>query len=167
MKLTKSFSYTRLGDMVRIRKISNEVYEVFINDGFVQDEIYDSKDNIINFVKNIMISLKKKINIYGFCKVKVYLKKEIGIFLEIIKFDDSISSSTFDIRVLIMDDDKFYFETEEYDAIKDCNDIRYKDGLFYCIVDDLFNSVLEKVEFGNFIYGKDVIKLLNNSKIIC
>ena len=46
-------------------------------------------------------------------------------------------------------------ETDDYEVIEKCNDKRYKDGRFYCIVDDSFNSVLEKVEFGNFIYGKD------------
>ena len=66
-----------------------------------------------------------------------------------------------------MENEKIYFETEEYEIIKNCNDKRYMDERFYCIVDDSFDLVLEKVEFGNFIYGKDVIKVLNNSKILC
>lgn len=167
MKLTKSFSYTKLGDMVRIRKISNEVYEVFINDKLVDDVVYDKRDELINYIKDKMTKIKDRINIYGFCKIKVYYKKGIGIFLEVIKFDDSVSTTVLDLRVLIMENEKIYFETEDYEIIKNCNDKRYMDERFYCIVDDSFDLVLEKVEFGNFIYGKDVIKVLNNSKILC
>ena len=58
MKLTKSFSYIKLGDMVRIRKISNEVYEVFINDKLVDDVVYDKRDELINYIKD-----KKNTNI--------------------------------------------------------------------------------------------------------
>ena len=65
-----------------------------------------------------------------------------------------------------MNDDNFYFETEDYDLIRNCNDKRYKDGLFYCVVDNDFDKILEKVEFGRFIYGKEVINLLNNSQIL-
>ena len=65
-----------------------------------------------------------------------------------------------------MYDEEYYFETDDYDVIKECNDIRYMDGLFYCVVDDSFDRILEKVEFGRFIYGKEVINLLNNSKVL-
>lgn len=167
MKTTKSFSYTKLGDMVRIRKISNEVYEVFINDVLIDEDIYNKKDDLIDFIKDKMIKVKTKINICGFCKVKVYYRRGVGIFLEIIRFDDSTSSSVMDLRILVMENEKIYFETDDYDVIKNCNDKRYKDGMFYCIVDDYFEEILEKVEFGNFIYGKDVVKVLNNSEILC
>ena len=34
------------------------------------------------------------------------------------------------------------------------------------LVDESFDALLEKVEFGSFIYGKDVNKLLNNSRLL-
>ena len=40
------------------------------------------------------------------------------------------------------------------------------DKMFFCLVDESFEELLEKVEFGNFIYGKDVNKLLNNSRLL-
>ena len=96
----------------------------------------------------------------------VRFQRNIGVFLEVIKLDDIEFSNNLDLRILIINDDKFYFETEEYELIKFCNDKRFKDGLFYCVVDDSFDNILEKVEFGRFLCGKEVINLLNNSLIL-
>ena len=167
VNLSKSFSYTKLGDYMRFRIISDEVYELFINDSLIDEDIYDSKDRLVEFIKERITTWKSKLKLYGFCKIKAYFKRKVGLFLEIIKFDDTVNSSTLDLRIIIMQNEKIYFETENYEMIRYYNDKRYKDGLFYCVVDDSFDEILEKVEFGSFIYGKEVINLLNNSKILC
>ena len=38
--------------------------------------------------------------------------------------------------------------------------------LFYCNVDDINSNVIMLSEMGRFIYGKEVINLLNNSEIL-
>ena len=113
-----------------------------------------------------MFKIKNRLNLRGFYKLKVYLNSKIGIFLDVNKLDDIDLTNNLDLRILVLDDVDFYFETDDYDVIKNCNDKRYKDGHFYCIVDDSFDELLEKVEFGRFIYGKEVINLLNNSLVL-
>ena len=152
--------------MLKIESYGKNDYKIFINSSYTKDLNYLNKDEVIIFIKKFIVKLKNKLSLRGFYKIRVYPKGKIGMFLDVIKLDDIDLTNNLDLRVMIMYDEDFYFETDDYDVIKDCNDIRYVDGLFYCVVDDSFDRLLEKVEFGKFIYGKDVIKLLNNSKIL-
>ena len=152
--------------MLKIESYGKNDYKIFINSSYTKELDYLNKDELIIFIKKFIVKLKNKLSLRGFYKIRVYPKGKIGMFLDVTKLDDIDLTNNLDLRVMIMYDEDFYFETDDYDVIKDCNDIRYLDGLFYCVVDDSFDRLLEKVEFGKFIYGKDVIKLLNNSKIL-
>lgn len=152
--------------MLKFESYGKNDYKIFINSSYTKDLDYLNKDEVIIFIKKFIVKLKNKLSLRGFYKIRVYPKDEIGMFLDVTKLDDIDLTNNLDLRVMIMYDEDYYFETDDYDVIKDCNDIRYMDGLFYCVVDDSFDRLLEKVEFGKFIYGKDVIKLLNNSKIL-
>lgn len=152
--------------MLRIESYGKNDYKIFINSSYTKDLDYLNKDEVIGFIKLFILKLKNKLSLRGFYKIRVYPKNKIGVFLDITKLDDIDLSNNLDLRVMIMYDEEYYFETDDYDVIKECNDIRYMDGLFYCVVDDSFDRILEKVEFGRFIYGKEVINLLNNSKVL-
>lgn len=151
---------------MRIESCGKNNFSIFINNEYVQDIVYSSKEELIMFIKDFIFKVKAKLNMRGFYKIRVYPQEGIGIYLDVDKLDDIDLSNSLDLRVIIMNDDNFYFETEDYDLIRNCNDKRYKDGLFYCVVDNDFDKILEKVEFGRFIYGKEVINLLNNSQIL-
>lgn len=151
---------------MRIESCGKNNFSIFINNEYVQDIVYSSKEELIMFIKDFIFKVKVKLNMRGFYKIRVYPQEGIGIYLDVDKLDDIDLSNSLDLRVIIMNDDNFYFETEDYDLIRNCNDKRYKDGLFYCVVDNDFDKILEKVEFGRFIYGKEVINLLNNSQIL-
>lgn len=151
---------------MRIETCGKNDYSIFINSNYVNDEVYLVKDELIKFIKEFIFKIKNRLNLRGFYKIKVYLNKKIGIFLDVNKLDDIDLTNNLDLRVLVLSDVDFYFETDDYEVIEKCNDKRYKDGRFYCIVDDSFDGLLEKVEFGRFIYGKEVINLLNNSLIL-
>ena len=151
---------------MKIESCGKSDFKIFVNNSYTQNLDYLNKDDVVDFIKKYILKLKNKLMLRGFYKIRVYPKCNVGMFLDIIKLDDIDLSNNLDLRVMIMYDEDFYFETEDYDIIKNCNDIRYMDGLFYCIVDDSIEPLLEKVEFGKFIYGKDVINLLNNSKVL-
>ena len=141
--------------MLRIESYGKNDYKIFINSSYTKDLDYLNKDEVIGFIKLFILKLKNKLSLRGFYKIRVYPKNKIGIFLDITKLDDIDLSNNLDLRVMIRYDEEYYFETDDYDVIKECNDIRYMDGLFYCVVDDSFDRILEKVEFGRFIYGKE------------
>ena len=68
-----------------------------------------------------------------------------------------------DLKIILNDDNEVYFKTINYLCIKDLGTIRYLDGEFYGLVDDSFDKLLEKVEFGKFIFGYDTNLLLRDS----
>ena len=151
---------------MRIESYGKFDFKIFINSDYIGDLDYSNKELVINFIKKLLVKLKSKLSMRGFYKIRVYPNDKIGMFLDVTKLDDIDLSNNLDLRIIIMYDEDYYFETEDYDLIKNCNDLRYKDGFFYCLVDNSFDKVLEKVEFGRFIYGKEVINLLNNSKFL-
>ncbi|MDO5393909.1 MAG: hypothetical protein Q4F33_04830 [Mycoplasmatota bacterium] len=151
---------------MKIEICEKGIYKIFVNKEIIKNVDYESRDEIVNCVKDILYKLKLRLGLCGFYKIKVFPHNKIGIFLEAIKLDDSEYSNSLDLRVVVYMDERFYFETDDYFVIKECNDKRYFEGLFYCLVDDNFDPFIAKVEFGKFIYGKDVNKVLNNSIIL-
>lgn len=151
---------------MKIEIYSKGIYKIFINKEIIKVVDLNNRDSIVKCVKNILYKLKTRLGLNGFYKIKVFPHEKIGLFLEVIKLDDSDYSNSLDLRVVVYMEDKFYFETADYFVIEKCNDKRYMDGLFYCLVDDSFEDVLAKVEFGKFIYGKEVNKVLNNGIVL-
>ena len=98
----------------------------------------------------------------GYYKVYTYYRK-IGLFLNLVKIDDSLYKDSIDLKIILNDDNEVYFKTINYLCIKDLGTIRYLDGEFYGLVDDSFDKLLEKVEFGKFIFGYDTNLLLRDS----
>lgn len=55
-------------------------------------------------------------------------------------------------------DEKIYFRTRDYFLLPDV-DIYYANGYYYCNVDDISN-IENIIEFGDFIYGKDLYTIM-------
>ncbi len=151
---------------MRIEMFGKDMYSIFLNKKYINNILLSSREEIVGCVKTILYKLKTRLKLHGFYKVKVYPQEKVGIFLDVIKLDESDLSNNLDLRIVVYLDEDIYFETEDYFLLEDYKDIRYFDGLFYCKVDDNFDKLLEKVEFGRFIYGKEVNKVLNNSLIL-
>ena len=141
-------------------------YNIFINRNYIGNVDLSSKEELAGFIKSFILGIREKLNLRGFYKVKVFPHDSIGLFVELIKLDELEFSNNLDLRVIVYLNEKIFFETDDYFLIEDCNDKRYLDGKFFCIVDDYFESLLSKVEFGRFIYGKEVINLLNKGKVL-
>lgn len=151
---------------MKIEVCGKDNYNVFVNRIYVQELNFSDKEELIKFIKKFILKIKNKLCLRGFYKIKVFPQQKIGLFLEIIKLDDMDLSDNLDLRVVIMQDEKFFYEVDDYDLISRYNEKRYFDGHFYCVVDDEFDNIIEKSEFGRFIYGKEVINLLYKGLIL-
>ena len=72
-----------------------------------------------------------------------------------IKLDDAFYKNTLDLKIEIRDED-IYFKTDDYFKIDNLSKVVYLDGMYYCIIDDSFEEILEKVEFGSFVFGDEI-----------
>ncbi len=151
---------------MNIKLIAKDSYKFFINRYFFKDIDLDQKEKVIDFVKDIILQKRKILNLRGFYKVLVYINKKVGIFIEMTKIEDSNYFNNLDLRVIVNNESEIYYETDDYFKIANCKEIRYLDGKFYCLVDDLVDKILEKIEFGRFIYGEELLKVLASSVIL-
>ena len=151
---------------MKIEWIGKSGYNIFVTKQYVKDIDVFNKDEIVKFIKKYIFKLRSKLKLCGFYKIKVYVHKSVGLFLEISKLDDLDLSSALDLRIVVFYDEVVYYETDDYFLIDTCNDIRFYNGKFFCIVDDKFNDLIGKCDFGRFIYGKEIVNLLNNSIIL-
>lgn len=142
--------------------------EINSNNIFIFLNIYNvyslEKDDLIKQVKDLIIKYKSKLNMKGFYKVKVHVGEGIGLFIDIYKIDDIEYSNSLDLRILIFYDDTFYFETDDYFVIENVDNVRYFNNKYYCLASDVL--VDRVIEFGKFIYGDEVSKMLNGSILV-
>ena len=148
---------------MKIEVIGKNSYRIFINILYLKDVNFENRDDINRMVKDFIKNQKNRLNLHGFYKVKVFPNKDIGVFLEINQLEELEFSNSLDLRIIVYLDEKFFFETDDYFIIKDYTDIRYLDGKFYCLLNDSCSDILKIVEFGRFIYGNEVVRLLNRS----
>ena len=133
-------------------ELYDNLYKIFI----LKLDSLDDKNYLIKYIKDAVFKLQHLLSLTGFYKAKLYPKEKIGLFIELIKVDEVSFSGSLDLRVYVIYDEDIYYKTCNYDIIKDCNNVGYIDDNFYCIVDNNFDNILSKVEFGNFIFGEDV-----------
>lgn len=129
---------------MKIEKINDTDYKVYYYRSISDKSLYDG-------VKELVKKVQKKLKLNGFYQV-IVVNKKIGLFLELKKSNDSFYKNTLDLKIEVKDLD-VYYKTTDYFIIKDSSHVSYKDGVYYCIVDDFFDGILEKVEFGDFVFN--------------
>jgi len=132
---------------MKIEKINDTDYRIYCY-GVVED------NNLYDSIKKLIKKIQKRLKLSGFYKV-IAINKNIGLFMELKRLEDSFYKNAVDLKIEIKDLD-VYYRTTDYFMIKDLSHIKYKDGMYYCIVDESFDGILEKVEFGDFVF--DTIK---------
>ena len=130
---------------MKIQSVNDTDYIIYMFSRIEKDEIKDK-------IKNI----QKRLKLSGFYRVRI-VNKNIGCFLKLIRLENSFYKDTLDLKIEEVDED-IYFVTNDYFIIKECSTIMYYDEMFYCIVDDSFDKILEKVEFGDFVFSNDINK---------
>ena len=144
---------------MKIERINNTDYKIY----FYKSKLL--KDSLIEDIKELIKDLQRRLKLKGFYKVIVFYK-EVGLFIQLIRMEDSFYKNTLDLKIEIRDNDDVYFKTQDYFVIKDSSQIRYFDGYYYCIVDECFDDILEKVEFGDFIFGYDIYDIIDKTYVI-
>ena len=125
---------------MKIQKINDTDYVIYIFSSNYKEEI-----------KDVIKRIQKLLKLNGFYKVIVNYKK-IGSFIKLIRLEDAFYKNTLDLKIEEVDED-IYFKTKDYFIIKDCFIKKYFDEYYYALVDDSFDKILEKVEFGDFVFG--------------
>ena len=128
---------------MKIEKINDTDYKIYYYKSIDNKSLYDE-------VKELIKKIQKKLKLKGFYKV-IVINKNIGLFIELKRIEDSLYRNTLDLKIEIVDSE-VYYKTTDYFVIKNYSNIKYKDGMYYCIVDDSFDEILEKVEFGDFVF---------------
>ena len=142
---------------MKIERISHTDFLIYDYSSFILE---DKK----SCVKEIIEKIRSRLSLKGFYRVRFSVKK-IGIFLQIQKIEDSFYPDTLDLKIEEASFD-VYYGTEDYFLIDSFFPVRYFDGKYYCLVDDSFDKILEKVEFGDFIFGEKLEEVLKKSILI-
>lgn len=150
---------------MRIEIISSEEFNIFVNNLYLKIDHYDNKEEIVEAVKNVISSIRGKLRLRGFYKLKVFVSKKVGLFIEGVKLEGLDYSNALDLRVVVFFDEDIYFKTDEYFVISDVSNVRYFDGSYYCLADDI-SDITKVVEFGEFIYGSRVLDIIDKSVFV-
>lgn len=93
---------------MKIELVSKDSFNIFINIGYFKEVKFNDKDNIIDIVKDFILKMRHKLKMSGFYKVKVYVNKKVGMFLDIIKIEDIEFSNNIDLRVIVCLNEDIY-----------------------------------------------------------
>jgi len=144
---------------MRIEKTSETDFKIYIYADIM------NTDDLLHDTGRFIKSLKKKLHLIGFYKVLV-CKKKFGIFIILEKLEDSYYKGALDLKVVVLDELDVYFKTEDYFILKENQNIRFLDSYYYVLIDDYFDFSYDKFEFGDFVFGYDISKLLENNGIV-
>lgn len=121
-----------------------------------------NKENLEKYLKSIINIIKKK-NVLiksGLYVARVYQNNKYGLIIELELLEElEIFKDMVDLKILIYDNSKMYLEVEDYFLT-----IGHKKEIFnnkfYLDIDDLTDyDLISLLEFGNIIYGDNVIEM--------
>lgn len=142
---------------MKIEIVNDDCYHIYIYNDY--DELDENK------IKDKLLLIRNILHLCGFYRVIATLKN-IGLFLEIVKVAEGFRRETFDLKVIIDNDKEVYFRTKDYFLVEDTSKICYYDGEYYALVDDSFDKILEKVEYGDFVFGCSLDSVLDKCIVI-
>ncbi len=139
---------------MKIERLSLGQFLLFFNVSYLKD-VTLNKDNLIQLVKELLAKFQNLLLLNGFYKVKVFVHQRVGIFLNILQVEEFEYGESVDFRIVVYLDEKIYFRTKDYFILPKDVPIYFDYTYFYCDVDDILD-IMSVVEFGSFIYGKDL-----------
>ena len=118
--------------------LSDTDFKLFINKGFIKEVDYESKEDLMAFLKNIIVKLKSIYGIIlsGFYEVEINILNNIGLDLAFKKCDNyTFSNKVIDLKMIISITPEIYLKFDNYNYISKYNNIRYDNGSFYLKAD--------------------------------
>lgn len=143
---------------MKIKKINSFDYNIYVYSNIIDD------NNIIDGIKVLIKKLQRKLKLHGFYKVEV-CKKEIGLFIELIQIDKSYYMDILELKIEIKDID-IYYKTIDYFIIKDLSYKYFYQDYYYGLINDNFFDIMKLIEFGEFVFGKQLNDFLQNRIIL-
>lgn len=150
---------------MKIVIISSEEFFVFVNSVYAKISDYSDKEEIIDVTKSIISKISMRLRMRGFYKIKVFVDPTVGLFIEGVQLENLERANSVDLRVIVYFNEDIYFKTSDYFIISDVPKVRYFDGDYYCLTRDIPN-INKVIEFGEFVYGFSVLKMLYNSSFV-
>ena len=147
-----------MGDNMKIQTVGEDLYHIYVYS-------FSTNDSIVDTVKEIFQRLQKRYSWKGFYHVEV-CQYPCGLFLTVSKIEDSFYKNTLDLKIETSSDIKVYFQSDDYFIVSDFPKVYYYGGVYYGLVDDSLKEILEKVEFGEFVWGLDVDDCIYKSILI-
>ena len=144
---------------MKIEKIQDTKYCIYDYSSSI------SEHSIIDTVKSIFERLQKHYSFKGFYHV-IVTARPFGLFLQVQLIEDSLYKNTLDLKIEENPNQKIYYRTKDYFLIKDFSLVYYYEGVYYGLLEDSFYEILEKVEFGDFVFGDYWDYLLKHGKIV-
>lgn len=149
---------------MRIEKVGMKQFLIFVNNLYYQNLEF-TKDNLITFTKDLLLKLKNRLFLQGFYKVKVYVNKNLGLFLEILELERFEYENNLDFKIIIYLEEKIYFKTKDYFILPQNTTVYWDKNFYYCDV-DLVSNINSLVEFGEFIYGKSLYSAMRTWHLV-
>lgn len=143
---------------------------IYLNNDYIKKINLDLENNAEYNFRNLLDKLKSiyNLNLYGYYKVIVYINKNYGIIIELLKEDDEyikIFGESLDLKILFKPESKIFYEIEtfnNYDIGK--INIYYYNNKFYIEVLEIEkkDNYLSLLEDSKIVYGKNLFNILNN-----
>lgn len=150
---------------MKIEIISSEKFFVFVNSVYAKISDYSDKEEIIDVTKSIISKISTRLRMRGFYKIKVLVDPVVGLFIEGVQLENLERVNAVDLRVIVYFNEDIYFKTSDYFIIGDVPKVRYFDGDYYCLTRDI-PDINKVIEFGEFVYGASILKMLYNSSFV-
>ena len=140
-------------------KFDDELLIVYL---YNQDLKLDELDNLKKDLKTILEDIinRYKITLSGIYGIIIYENKKYGYILEIKQIKEFEYSEFIDLRINIKYNQSFYFITDNYNYLDDCNNVFYNNNIYFVNINSVLN-VNSKVELCDILY-KDVASILIN-----
>lgn len=145
---------------MRVDSFNEDYYFIYINNIWTKDIDFNSKEEIISIVKEMIIKVQELYSflLKGFYSVDIYSNQKVGLFLEIEKLDDIDYGNTIDLKILVHMNQTMYLKMDNFDYIPDGITVLYDGNYYYINIDKI--DFINMVEYGDIVYGEKVEKHL-------
>lgn len=129
----------------------------------------DNVDNMTDYLKNLILKLRKKYkeDIFGFYKVDVYFNDKIGMIAHFFKEDElDFFRDIIDLKVTIFEKASVYFEFDDYFLVAD-RKVYFYDGKFYVDLNNISeDDFFTMIEFCRIVFGDELEMIKDKMNLV-
>lgn len=142
---------------------------VFSDDVITVYTQIEDDTNIDDFVKNLILKLKRKYRtkISGFYQINIYKNSRVGAIVDIFREDDDCYfNDLIDFKINVFENSDVYISFNDY-FFNDRKDVFIINNKYYINVNSLSDSdFLLATEFGEYEYGDKISDVFDKRRVI-